>query len=315
MQRFIEDCIDMLRFSVSWVYDKEARMPFFMIPLVIIIGAIVVFGGTFLFGMANPFLAFLFMLVSMFLATIAFLYVSYKIIPYSLAKKGFKPIEYGIMPLIRSIIALVVASIASFLPWFDMKLLVINVVLALGVVGLIVLSVFMNFGLGLLLIIPILLALSITWCYAWLRLAFTLYAFFLGNGVVGSVRKSWELTDGKLTKVYSRIWLTWGFVYGGIYSVIGVIILPVYFLMIVSVFLNPTAFLVMMGLMYVLMILIGVPATVFGFAYLFTSAYSMLEAPQGGQGVAAASALPGPAPAPPPTLKKGSKKEKIYDQY
>ncbi len=274
LKQYLDDCIEMLRFSVSWMYDEKAKPLFITIAGVILVVGLLFLGSIFI---RQPLLAFLFLLIG----GILFAYVVLMVLPFALSKRGFKPIEYGPISFIKSILVMIVTCIGVFLPWFDIRLLVLNVLIVLALVGVVLISIFAKVGFGFLLLFPIMLVGFLSVFYSSLRLAFSMYAFFDGNGVLDAVKKSWEITNGKMTRVYSRIWLTHGFAYGATASIAGIIVLPIYFLAIIMLFVNPQVFFVLYLLMMGIMFLVGVPIGVLLYMHVWTSAYAMLKPPEG----------------------------------
>jgi len=316
LKQYLDDCIEMLRSSLSWTYDPDARKPFAMIAVGIIlasiIGVIGIVGGGALV-LVNSIIGILVICLAMLLAVLVVDYFVLAIIPYSLKKKGFNPIRYGVMPFIKSILVMIVAFIGAILPWFDLRLLALNILVIIALVGVVAISIFTKIVFGFLLLLPIMLVGFLSVIYSSLRLAFSMWAFFDGNGVVGSVRKSWELTNGRMTKLYSRLFLTYGFLYGGIGSVAALIILPVYILTLVLLFVPIIGLIIGLPL-WAAVYLIWIPSVVFACMYLVTNGYAMLKPPEGAP-VAEPAAPGAPAASSKPTAKWMAKGEKLYDQY
>jgi hypothetical protein len=279
LKQYLDDCIEMLRFSVSWAYDSGAR------SLVAILCGFMFLWMVLNFGLAAlkiPILSFLVQVV----VYIAYLYLAFSVIPYGLKKKGYSPAEYGPIPFLKLILLMILNVITIFLPWTDVRLLALNVILAIAAVGVVLVAIFAKVGILAVLLIPIGLALVLSFAYSALRLMFPCYAFLEGKGILESIKISWAITNGRLTKVYSRLYLTVGFALGGVVMVVLPFLAIFFFLTMVGIvaaafFSSAQLIGLVMIVMLVIIYSLATPASLFMNTYLMISAYAMLKPPEG----------------------------------
>lgn len=202
MGGFVDDCLDVLKFSLSWVNKRN---------LYVLMG--VIFGlsllNTFVERLASLAGMRLLMLVtfpaSILISAIMF-YYSVKVVLAALGDKGFGTIGYGVMAFLRYLALYLLVILTTLFPWTDARLLVVGVVLFLGVGVSAVSSVFSVVA-AIPLVIFLFLGL-VFWAYNYVRLYAAGYLFLSGKtGIVDSVRKSWDIMGGKVSRIFGILFV------------------------------------------------------------------------------------------------------------
>ncbi len=225
MGGYIQDCVDLLGFSLSWISDRGVLGLYLTLLAITVVGGVLSFGSLMVFS-GLGFLRFLLSLGVMGVFMLVFFYFGLKSILFALKAKGFGNAEYTPMKFLKTVILMLLNAITVLLPWVEIRMLAINVGLAVVSVVCIGLALAVSrlFWLAFFLA-AFAWVLAVLYCS--LRLMFPLYEYLSGkSGVKASVRGSWEATNGNVTRILARFYLTWGFIQGGLMAVI----YPFYFI-------------------------------------------------------------------------------------
>ncbi len=336
MAGFVDDCVDVLKFSVSW---KSEGWILGMFVLIFIASLISSTPGQYAeeFENANPVLASTLGLLSIAVLIIfmfVFLYLGAKIALSGLNRKGFGNINLDIGSFVSYIVLHIFMGLSVLFPWMDMKLLAAGIFLLVGmaatgigfflsIAGMISNLSGSSSGPDLSSLIPMLgtlgffiifaMAASILWTFVGIRLFAARYIFLAGKGgAVDSIKKSWELTLGKFWKVFGTN-LVFGIVIGILFGAVTfAVAIPGVVVMFIEKGGNPdNPALISTAILLVLGSIIA-PIRIFVEEYGRVGIYSLIDTPgQPGQ----SSSGPSPSPILGQRSKMEGGAERIFDQH
>lgn len=305
MGDFVGDCVGVLNFAFSWISDNTVYKLFGILAALCLVGALFSFGE-------KTALAPVVALVSLVIG-IGIYYYTVNVILKALTKKGFKTIEYGFGPFLNLVWLGILIFFSTLLPWMDTRLLVLSLIVLFGVLALGIGVIFTAVNafasthsfsealsssaasLGGLLALMVLLGLIgvCLYVYVSVRLFASTYLFYQGRASgTNAIKKSWELTNGKVGKIFGT-----GFV-------VGLILLVAYVILLIPFGLIAWAETSIYGLP-IITTLIGAlllrPAIQFISSYVGAGIYSLIDTP--------GAAAPQPSQAPPQDTSDDLKKQ------
>ncbi len=327
MGGFVDDCVDVINFSISWKSESWVVGMF----AIIFILSLITNGFSQAEKLSGSRMLPLVALPVLILAGVITAYFVVKVMLYGLKKLGFGNIEFGPVAFINYIILTILTGLSALLPWMDTKLLIGGIVILLGLalsgfsflVSIIGAAGTMAGGAGgegfttalmaaggsAIAFVLFFLIGVVLWSYTYTRLFATPYLFLSGKaGLVESIRKSWGLTNGRFWKIFGTR-AFFGICVGIVFGVIGFIIA------IIGGIASIVAPIAGALLVAILMSVIQ-PVSTFVGAYGGVKIYSLIDKPGPAIEMGQTGPVSGQGPRPDPLLmKKSENKNKLYDQY
>ncbi|MFH0818163.1 MAG: hypothetical protein V1909_06050 [Candidatus Micrarchaeota archaeon] len=333
MGGFIDDCVDVIKFSFSWFGENWVVKMFVLIFVVSLLSNGV---GRLAQAMGSDILLLLSLPVAI-IAMVPMAYFGAKVTLYGLKKMGFGNIDFGLGQFVNYIALNILRFLTMLFPWPDTKLLIAGVIVALGcaISGfsfiLSIVSVaqskgtmdtgeftskLLAFGGSIIMFVVFAAIGTLIWIYSGVRLYATDCLFLGGKaGIAESIKGSWVLTNGKFWKI-AGTGTVFGFVIGVVFGIAGfAIAIPA----VIIAFIEGTAVgtSVISALVVVFFSSLIAPIGMFVNMYGAVAIYSLIDRPSGAAGQPSGPIVGGGSgPRPDPLLmKKLENKEKIYDQY
>jgi hypothetical protein len=309
MGGFIDDCLDVLRFSFSWISDNSVYSLLGILALFAFIQSVLSLGLQAVMGSLPVMFA---LLLLYFAISLVVYYFSVKVILYSLKKKNFGNIEYGVLPYLKVIVLSIFTTVSTVIPWMDFKLIAAEIAAVVILVAFAILVVLakstLTAGLFLMALGFAMTVIGIIAIYASIRLLPATYLFLAGKAdIVDSVRKSWVMTKGKFWKIFGTMFCT------GIVLLIGYIGIMILFVIatMISGKVDSVAFNSKGGplttLFEVIFKTLTIPAFTFVSMYMMVGIYALVDSPSGfgsPQQEVPNKPEPSPSPLPEPDEKK-----------